>query len=184
MVYRMAKESPDSRIATQRGRFTVTEAAVTSMNRRLAMLAVLSFLVASAGCLGGATGPLHPPGGPGDERVGTSAPDRDGFPGQESPSTTEETPQAVQIPDFDFSEGSSGNVVVELTLQNTANETRTVQLVAAVEINGTLEETATQVTLEPGETRTVDVPFEGDWDDFSPNLAYARIRPGERNAGT
>ena len=154
------------------------------MERSLGPVLVL-LLVASAGCLGGATGPLHPPSGPADERVETRQPGGDGTggtgdiggPGGGFGDQGTTTPQAVQIPTFDFREGDEGNVVVELTVENAAAESRTVTLVAALEVNGTIEEAATEATLGPGERTTIDVHFDGDWDDFTPNLAYARVQP-------
>ena len=152
------------------------------MHRRLGTLLALCCLVATAGCLGGATGPLHPPSGPADEYVATATPDGGGSTPDDGRSTPEPTPQAVKIPDFDFAEGVDGNVVVELSVENTGNETRTVDLVAAIEVNGTLEEAAETVTLEPGQRTTVGVQFDGAWENFTPNLAYARVRPAGEDA--
>lgn len=133
---------------------------------------VVCLVVASAGCLGGATGPLQPPSGPADERVGQDpgGSDTDG----DGPETGGGTATAIDILDYDFVEGTAGNVVVELTVLNNASDSRTVRLEAAIEVEGSIEQSSKVVTLDPGQETFVGIQFEGAWDRFTPNLDYAR----------
>lgn len=139
--------------------------------RRVALLVCL--LVASAGCLGTAAGPLHPPSGPVDEAVASpgGAP---GPPGDGRVDTDGGSAPGIDLPAYEFEEGTAGNVVVELTVRNNGSETRNVRLVAGIEIGGSIEQRSKVVRIDPGQRTIVGIQFDATWEQFTPSLAYAR----------
>jgi hypothetical protein len=141
-----------------------------------AALVLLAIALVSAGCVGGATGPLHPPSGPGDERVvdsqrGAGGPAGEGGTGGDSRPTA----HGVELPAHEFAEGTIGNVVAELTVNNTASVSRRVRVIAAIRVNGSLETASKEIPLEPGQETIVGIHFEADWEAFSGNLTWARV---------
>lgn len=140
------------------------------MRGTLALLVCL--VVVTAGCLGGATGPLHPPDGPADEAVpqpgggDDSSGDGGDLGGGSAP--------GIEIPDYEFAEGTAGNVVVELRVRHNGTQRRTVRLVAGIAVDGGVEQSSKVVTLDPGERTFVGIQFDAAWDGFTQNLAFAR----------
>lgn len=141
------------------------------MRRRIPLLVCL--VVATAGCLGAATGPLHPPDGPGDEAVPEPG-GGDGVPPAGDGNSAGGSPPGIAILDYEFVEGTAGNVVVELTVRNNGSQRRTVRLVAGIEVDSGVEQSAKVVPIDPGEETFVGLQFEAAWDGFVRSLAFAR----------
>lgn len=123
--------------------------------RGFSTAAGVAIVSATAGCGGSESTPTSAPRATPDEAP-ADTPDAEGT------TAMTDTPLATAVvaKAFDFETADDGHLVVIVPLENRASDRRTRTIVVTVTADGERHEQPTEVTLDAGESRTLEVDFQ------------------------
>lgn len=81
-------------------------------------------------------------------------------PPTEEPGSESRTKEPLNVSTFDYHEGTSGNLVVTVSIENTTQERQQATLTVTVEADGQTSREETDVSLAGGETGEYEIPFD------------------------